>query len=203
MHFLTSLSLLASTAVALPSLLERASPISGKNVTLMPLGDSITWGMTDPNSNGYRARLYSKLQTAGATPLDFIGSVRAGTFADPDNQGRIGYTVQQIASDAASVANLRPNVVLLHAGTNDALRQYQTSDKAISDLQKLVDQIFTQWPKTALILAKVVPCANNADNGQPTQPYLNAINAAVPCKSFSLILMEIFCLLCKEKVSNE
>ncbi|KAF2218550.1 SGNH hydrolase-type esterase domain-containing protein [Elsinoe ampelina] len=173
MH-LPVLSLLLSTALATP-LLTRQSSLSGKNITLLPLGDSITYGFADPTANGYRAKLYSSLQSAGASPLDFLGSIKSGNFADTDNEGRIGYTISQIATATAAISYLRPNIVLLHAGTNDALRRYETSDKAIPRLGQLIDQIYTQWPNVVLLVAKLVP-----DTEAAAQTYINDINAAIP-----------------------
>ncbi|KAF4552468.1 1,4-beta-D-glucan cellobiohydrolase B [Elsinoe fawcettii] len=175
MHLPLLSLILSATALATPLITRQSNSLAGKNITLLPLGDSITYGFADPTANGYRAKLYASLQTAGASPLDFVGSIKSGNFADTDNEGRIGYTIDQIATSAAAISYLRPNIVLLHAGTNDALRRYETSDKAIPRLGKLVDQIYTQWPNVVVIIAKLVP-----DSEAAAQTYINDINAAIP-----------------------
>ncbi|TKX27050.1 GDSL-like lipase/acylhydrolase family protein [Elsinoe australis] len=172
---LLPLAFAAATTLASPLVSRQTSPFAGKNITLLPLGDSITYGFVDPNTNGYRKKLYNTLSAAGASPLDFLGSIKAGNFNDTDNEGRIGYTISQIATSAAAISNLRPNIVLLHAGTNDALRRYETSDKAIPRLAALIDQIYTQWPGVTLLVAKLVPAEEAA-----AQTYINDINAAIP-----------------------
>ncbi|PNS20600.1 Chitin synthase 3 [Sphaceloma murrayae] len=173
--YIPLLTLFLPLTLASPLLLPRQTSLRGTNITLLPLGDSITYGFVDPSTNGYRAKLYSSLSTAGASPLDFLGSIRAGNFADGDNEGRIGYTIQQIAGATTAISNLRPNIVLLHAGTNDALRRYETSDKAIPRLGQLIDQVYTQWPGVTLIVAKLVP-----DTEAAAQTYIDDINAAIP-----------------------
>lgn len=51
--------------------------------------------------------------------MDFVGSVQAGTMPDSDNEGHNGATIDQISLFATVSLPQRPNVVLLHAGTND------------------------------------------------------------------------------------
>jgi hypothetical protein len=40
-------------------------------------------------------------------------------MADPDEQGIDGATIQQVTDNVQSALQLRPNVILLHVGTND------------------------------------------------------------------------------------
>ena len=92
---------------------------------LMPLGDSITWGVGSPSGNSYRGFLWNQL-TADGHALDFVGSGRNGTMSDPDNEGHSGWRIDQIAGIADSVlARYRPNVVTLEIGTNDLNGNYQ------------------------------------------------------------------------------
>ncbi|KAH7090951.1 hypothetical protein BKA62DRAFT_834936 [Auriculariales sp. MPI-PUGE-AT-0066] len=70
------------------------------------LGDSITYGVQSSDGTGYRTTLH-KLLEPGNT-VDFIGSVKAGTMTDNDNEGHSGWTIDQ-----------SPVVLALHAGTND------------------------------------------------------------------------------------
>jgi hypothetical protein len=87
--------------------------VSLTNIRLLPLGDSITFGLTSSDGNGYRSTLHNLLQ-AGNT-VDFIGSIKSGTMADNDNEGHSGFTVSQIAQSATNALALpaRPNVRLL------------------------------------------------------------------------------------------
>jgi hypothetical protein len=84
--------------------------VTGLNIRLLPLGDSITWGFTSSDGNGYRLALHNLLQTGNT--LDFIGSLKSGTMVDNDNEGHIGATIAQIAQSATNSLALpaRPNV---------------------------------------------------------------------------------------------
>ena len=64
---------------------------------VMPLGDSITWGVGSSTGNGYRGPLWNRLAADGH-PLDFVGTVRGGSMSDPDNEGHSGYRIDQIAA---------------------------------------------------------------------------------------------------------
>lgn len=48
-----------------------------------------------------------------------VGHYTSGNMADPEEQGIDGATIQQVIDNVRSALQLRPNVVLLHAGTND------------------------------------------------------------------------------------
>jgi len=99
---------------------------------IMPLGDSITYDDTYADKehprpagkrSGYRNYLWYFLKDAGLD-IDFVGSQKAGQDIkppfDPDNEGHPGWTSFDIADHAYEyMVQSRPNVVLLHIGTND------------------------------------------------------------------------------------
>ncbi|NPA30159.1 MAG: hypothetical protein GXO33_08250 [Epsilonproteobacteria bacterium] len=101
-------------------------------VRIMPLGDSITYDDTYADAenprpasmrSGYRNYLWYFLTDAGLD-IDFVGSQRAGDAIeppfDPDNEGHPGWTSFDIADHAYEyMVQSRPDVVLLHIGTND------------------------------------------------------------------------------------
>src|ERR1041384_5155685 len=91
-----------------------ASAASDTPLRVMPLGDSITWGVGSSTGNGYRAPLWNRLAADGH-PLDFVGTGRSGPMSDPDNEGHSGYKIHQVAAlTDASLTRYRPNVVTLH-----------------------------------------------------------------------------------------
>ncbi|KAF5667840.1 FG-GAP repeat domain-containing protein [Fusarium denticulatum] len=91
--------------------------LKGKDLRILPLGDSITYGYKSSDGNGYPNTLRDLLVKAGNT-VDMIGSVRAGSMNDNDNKGHSDYIISQIA-EYNSAYKERLNAVLLHAGTND------------------------------------------------------------------------------------
>ncbi|HGG58373.1 MAG TPA: hypothetical protein ENK26_00455 [Gammaproteobacteria bacterium] len=115
----------------------RLQLIVGKR-RIMPLGDSITWGVTsveqDPDTGelrqdpppdeaiGYRKRLY-ELLTREQYPIDLVGAERNGEaagLADPDHQGIPGIKSDAVARSIYTWLDQTPaDIVLLHIGTND------------------------------------------------------------------------------------
>ncbi|GAA2348979.1 hypothetical protein [Dactylosporangium salmoneum] len=83
------------------------------SVKIMPLGASITWGTASSTGNGYREELRRHLVDDAGVAVDFVGSQRSGTMADPDNEGHPGYRIDQVAAGADQwLAAARPDVVL-------------------------------------------------------------------------------------------
>jgi lysophospholipase L1-like esterase len=97
-----------------------AGVFAADTVRIMPLGDSITRGYyVSAYSHGYREPLYDKLTAAGYN-FDFVGSQNDGNFPDPNHEGHDGWKADNIIYALPSWLNTyRPDVVLLHIGTND------------------------------------------------------------------------------------
>jgi lysophospholipase L1-like esterase len=121
----------------------------------MPLGDSITYGVGSTDGAGYRARLERRLTAAGIR-VDFVGSRDAGpTGADDDNEGHSGWTISRMARKVDQwLAAYRPDVVLLHIGTNDVrLNGYRTG--AAKRLGVLLNRIRRDRPAAQIFVAKI------------------------------------------------
>ncbi|MEU4877690.1 ricin-type beta-trefoil lectin domain protein [Streptomyces sp. NPDC021608] len=156
----------AATAPAAPS--TAAAPAA---LRLMPLGDSITWGVGSPSGNSYRGFLGSLLSADGHA-LDFVGSGRNGTMSDPDNEGHSGWRIDQIAGIADSVlARHRPNVVTLEIGTNDLNGNYQVAT-APDRLRSLIDQITRDIPDVTVLVGTVIVSTSGTE--ETHRPGFNA-----------------------------
>lgn len=104
------------------------STLFSESIRIMPLGNSITYGITydttpDNELGGYRAPLYHQLKNANFT-FDFVGTRRTGSSVLPafdiDNEGHPDHTSYDIAQNIDTyLAATQPNVILLHIGTND------------------------------------------------------------------------------------
>ncbi len=159
-------------AAAVPA--SAAAHPDAASLRLMPLGDSITWGVGSSTGNGYRASLWNALAGEGHA-LDFVGSGRNGTMSDPDNEGHSGWLIEQIAGIADStLATYRPNVVTLMIGTNDLNRNNQVPT-AIDRLHSLVDQITNDVPGVTVLLASLIVSTDPVE-----EPYRPAFNQQVP-----------------------
>src|ERR1700754_4804927 len=74
---------------------------SNGGVRIMPLGDSITDGLTVPG--GYRISLWPKLNTT-TTKIDFVGSLSNGPsqLGDHDHEGHSGWRIDQLDTNIAA-----------------------------------------------------------------------------------------------------
>ncbi|MGW1957540.1 ricin-type beta-trefoil lectin domain protein [Streptomyces sp. NPDC001920] len=155
-------TLVAATLGVTAAGVAPASAASDTPLRVMPLGDSITWGVGSSTGNGYRGPLWNKLAADGH-PLDFVGTVRGGSMSDPDNEGHSGYRIDQIAALAdASLTRYRPNVVTLHIGTND-LQGASEVDTAIARLRSLVSQITADVPDATVLVASLVVSTSSSE----------------------------------------
>jgi lysophospholipase L1-like esterase len=151
-----------------------ASAATDTPLRVMPLGDSITYGIGSSNGDGYRGPLWNRLAADGH-PLDFVGTERAGSMSDNDNQGHPGYKIHQVAAlTDASLTRYRPNVVTLHIGTNDLNESYQVST-ATARLRSLVDQITAAAPDATVLVASLVVSTSGSE-----EQYRAAYNQAIP-----------------------
>ncbi|KAH7398628.1 SGNH hydrolase-type esterase domain-containing protein [Phaeosphaeria sp. MPI-PUGE-AT-0046c] len=154
------------------------------NLKIMPLGDSITWGFIGGGgSNGYRQQLLSDLQSGGFT-VDYVGTEKSGNMADKDNQGFPGYTISQIRGVVARGLALKPNVILLHAGTNDLNRGNPSSEpdaQAPTRLGQLIDDCLKAVPNAVVIVAKIIP-SKSANLNNTIKKFNDAIPAIVAAR---------------------
>jgi lysophospholipase L1-like esterase len=153
---------------------QPAAAAAPATLRLMPLGDSITWGVGSSTGDSYRSALWNDLAGEGHA-LDFVGSGRDGVMADPDNEGHSGWRIDQIAGIAdATVARYRPNVITLEIGTNDLNQNYQVPT-ATDRLKALVDQLTADAPDATVLVASLIISTNSTE--EPNRP---AFNRAVP-----------------------
>lgn len=111
-------STIISTAfVALSSIVSKRTVVApGTQLRILPLGASITVGFRSSDYNGYRQHLADRLSGSN---VQYVGTIRAGTMKDNWNEGHSGYTIAQVQNSDAEALSERPNVILLHVGTND------------------------------------------------------------------------------------
>ncbi|MCK9902882.1 lipolytic protein G-D-S-L family [Parafrankia colletiae] len=156
------------------SALEDSASETAAELRVLPLGDSITYGVGTPDNSSYRARLAQLLGGVGG-PVNFVGSQRTGQLADQDNEGHPGWTISQIHSIAScTMREYRPNVVLLHIGTNDMARNVSVAS-APERLRSLIRQIVNTAPETTVLVSTLIPSTTPA-----TMNRIQQYNAAIP-----------------------
>lgn len=186
----------------------------GKILTIMPLGDSLTVGFPG-GGGGYRQYLQQYLANGGYHCV-FVGKedalIRGTSIIDPaghtgysdgmcqpNHEGYAGMRIDELTNGGAeqshfslpiqaTMANNAPDVVLLMAGMNDILQNYDKpaasagyqggtgfAADAAERLYELVGRILGARQDATVVLADVTPLRNTAFNDRA-----RAFNAYVP-----------------------
>lgn len=191
----TSLRLALSFAYAV------AAPPSGstagaapRNVLLLMLGDSITFGCTGPTiedchgtSGGYRVPLAFALSQAPLGNASTVGwnvTTMGTTATGPSflpqqwlrHCGFPGWTIPRMLAylpTAFASSPARPDIITIHLGTNDCARGYSNASIA-ANMDALLNATFAASPSSAVFLADTIA------TGQPFNACIDAWNPHVP-----------------------
>ena len=134
---------------------------AGRPIRIMPLGDSITEARNGQAS--YRYWLWGELIAHGYD-VDFVGS-RQGVFEgrpryddfDPDHEGHWGWHADEVLDQVADWTRKgRPDVVLIHLGTND-LGSGEHPANTLNDLCQIIKTLQGENPDVTVLLAKLIP----------------------------------------------
>ncbi|PNP41723.1 hypothetical protein TGAMA5MH_06316 [Trichoderma gamsii] len=143
----------------------------GTELRILCVGDSITVGfLSDKNGgdgNGYRLELRNDLSR---DKVDFAGTETSdGSMSDGYFAAWSGRTIKYIADHVGPSLEQRPNIILLHAGTNDMNPNSAISTEgndpqgAANRLGDLVDQMAAHCPDAIILVAMIV---NTCDPNQ-------------------------------------
>jgi lysophospholipase L1-like esterase len=113
----------------------------------------------DPVYWGFRQDLAEGL-TARGLLVSLVGRCRDGAFAESYHEGYPGYATHQLQSQVATTLGpLRPDLVVLMAGTNDALQQ-QTSPEQSAEMLLSITTVLTTTitPPPAVLVSTIPPC---------------------------------------------
>jgi lysophospholipase L1-like esterase len=169
--------------VAVPALSAAEPALSAQTpVRIMPLGDSITAG-----TGCWRAKLWHQLQISGHPAVDFVGGVSDGGGCNPgypydfDHEGHGGFSATGIADTdqlPAWLAASRPDVVMMHLGTNDMWGGHIPPATKLAAFTKLIGQMRAANPAMKIIVAQIIPMSAAACATCPAD--VAALNAAIP-----------------------
>lgn len=169
-----------------------AAAWAAQPIKLLPLGDSITWGVGSTSvppdfvavetisDGGYRGPLYHALVNSHVdnTSFQFVGSQSSGPLDVPVSQhaheGHPGWTSGQLLGIAKNWSAYAADIVMLHAGTNDIHMQVPLPT-IVSNLNGILNASFTANPSAQVLMAAILM------RGEPqwVAP-VNALNAALP-----------------------
>ncbi|OWP05372.1 hypothetical protein B2J93_8114 [Marssonina coronariae] len=165
---------LLGSAVAVPLFAYTLSQAT--SLRILPLGDSITYGFQESPGNSYRRFLQCCLSTSGI-PVQYVGSHSNGDWENAENDGYISQEITKIGESAAWVLQQKPapNVVLLHAGTNDILHSVDVA-KAPERLGALIDSVISATDASVLV-AQIIKLGEGYTEYNAA---LEKYNAAIP-----------------------
>ncbi|KAH8894324.1 integrin alpha N-terminal domain-containing protein [Thozetella sp. PMI_491] len=145
----------------------------GTELRILCVGDSITVGFASEqnggDANGYRLELRNNLSQ---DKVVYAGNVTTGTMDDGYFAAWSGQTIQYIADNIGPSLQHRPNIVLVHAGTNDMnpdpniSKQGNDPGQAADRLGNLIDQILAACPDATVLVAQII---NTCDSNQEPQ----------------------------------
>ena len=149
-------------------------------LTILPLGDSITRGITgDPTGQGYRGPLYRLFDSAGQD-TDFVGGRADGNFPDPQHQGVSGRTATELNSLVSGITSTHnPDVVLLMIGTNDVLREANAASTVPGEIVSIVNRIHAVSADTYVLVAEIPVLSGSTAFGPNVTAVRTATNVGI------------------------
>lgn len=196
---LAALAITASVIVAVSvSRSAEAESAAGEYTNIMPLGDSLTLGITATGWNsqgkpkfvsydGYRKDLWKRLHDNARIKPNFVGSCPRqkflpfkctkgkGTMDDYNHEGHSGFRAHQLSAFSDEwMSKYRPKIVLLMVGTNDLCAKCDR-EHAPDRLSYLIDKVRKKLPKSGHLFVATIPQRRDAG-----ATYVNAYNDAVP-----------------------
>lgn len=151
-----------SASLAIMKGFKSNDPVGGVALRILPLGDSITEGYGSSDFNGYRLHLMEALTIRGAQAR-YIGALKTGTMENNENDGFPGWTIVQIAAASKPTWSKKPNVVLLHVGTNDMNLDppREPYDTAPERLAVMLDDLVNTIPNVTIVVAQIMQSMND------------------------------------------
>ena len=160
-------------------------------MSIMPFGDSITYGWRHEDdigirgeSDGYRGPLWWNF-AAQHLLIDFVGPLESGSarFPDPDHAGYPGERADELALRADQLAEMLPNLlggdapdaILLLVGTNDITQESTPQATIGQDIRGILNTIAAESPLIHVYVATAPPISSEHTN--PTK--VPAVNAAI------------------------
>jgi lysophospholipase L1-like esterase len=196
------IALLAALAAFAAPLLHAAPPLAlerPRHWRIVPIGDSITQGNT--NHLTYRYPLWKMLIDAGVD-FDFVGSHNQYDIGNPnipnyptpdgfpfdfDQEGHVFYQTNQLSGNLprwlteghAGSGGYRPDIALVHAGTNDALLA-QPVATFVASMTSIITTLQAHHPEVKVLLATIIPTYSTLDSNQQANATVTALNAQIP-----------------------
>ncbi|MBD1842184.1 cellulose-binding protein [Cyanobacteria bacterium FACHB-63] len=189
------------SAVATGLFISGCAPVASvdgtpTSIRIMPLGDSIT--QADRNHNSYRRPLWLRLRAAGYD-VNFVGSTKSHYLGnapksdfDPDHEGHWGWEVDEVLAQVDRWSEAaKPDIVLIHLGTNDILRG-QNFDSTIAELRKLIETMRKRNPRLKILIAQLIPSSGGETLTQQFNQQIVVLARSMNSQISPVILVDQF-----------
>ncbi|KAF2973166.1 hypothetical protein GQX73_g295 [Xylaria multiplex] len=167
---------------------------SGVPLRVMFLGASVVRGDVSVGNLGFRYPLRDRLVSLG-NPVNFVGSQRLGAFKDNDLEAHKGNRIDQIHDHATRIVpSTKPNVFVLHVGSNDCLQKHDTAN-AGKRMRDLIAYLFKTSPQATVIMSTLL--TNTVPKKEPCILDLNIqirkLASALQREGKPVVLAEMHC----------
>ena len=132
------------------SQLAQGPTLSGYNLRILPLGASTMQGAHSSDDLGFRKVMYDTLRKTNT--VTYVGSQGTAPFL---HEGHPGWIIKDVNSVSGVSLPKRPNVVLIHAGTNDLLTNNKI-DEAPERLGALIDHVTAVAPDAVVLVSQLL-----------------------------------------------
>ncbi|KAF2802496.1 SGNH hydrolase [Mytilinidion resinicola] len=124
------------------------------------IGASIVYGQGSAYGNGFRRAMRSALVAEGRQ-VNMIGSKKCGQMGDNECDGFPGLRISQVQNQTGLKTALKqkPNVVLVLAGTNDALQGHDPNAMA-NDMYNFISYILSIATNAVVVVSTLPPNGN-------------------------------------------
>ena len=136
--------------------------------------DSITVRYPENPSNSYRKRLEELLNNASCgnarNTINYIGSNHNRDFPNNAHEGESGATIDKISANTDRTLSFQPNIVLLHAGTNN-LKSDVDGDTAplvqdaSTQIEALIEKIYNKCKDATIMVTRIIPQQDKTTGG--------------------------------------
>jgi acyl-CoA thioesterase I len=167
-------------------------------VKIMPLGDSITQG--NRSNVSYRRPLWKLLKSQGYA-VDFVGSLKTQQDGevwekdrdfDLDHEGHWGWRVDEVLAHLDGwVKAVKPDIALIHLGTND-LTQQQDMKETVAELKQVVMKLRSANPKVKVLMAQVIPLLGNEAKCKELNGLIAALARQITTKQSPVVAVDQF-----------
>ncbi|KAF2860094.1 carbohydrate esterase family 3 protein [Piedraia hortae CBS 480.64] len=130
----------------------------GANLRILPLGASIVWGQDSTDGNGFRLKLREMLEDHG-NKVEYVGTVSHGNMTNNLCEAYPGHTISQVdrLALAGDAFDFKPNVILLHLGTNDCMRKaHENSTIAADHYGTLLENLQEKAPQAVVFASNLI-----------------------------------------------